>query len=83
MSSTAEEGMEEATAIGKVIGEFGSIDDLKEALNLEEPSLDAFDSTTVDTYLKFIPKFATAILWWCLNYYCRNGTLSTLRVFAT
>ncbi len=56
-----QEGMEEATAIGKVIGEFGSIDDLKEALNLEEPSLDAFDSTTVDTYLKFIPKFATAI----------------------
>ncbi|WP_159633881.1 permease prefix domain 1-containing protein [Erysipelothrix anatis] len=56
-----QEGMDEATAIGRVIGEFGSIDDLKEALNLEEPAVDAFDSRTVETYLNYIPKFATAV----------------------
>lgn len=59
-----EEGKGESEAIGLVIGEFGSIDELKEALdlNMADDEVSVYlDATRVEAYLNFIKRFAIMI----------------------
>ncbi|QIK70741.1 hypothetical protein G7062_10735 [Erysipelothrix sp. HDW6C] len=51
-------GKSEAEAIGMAIGEFGSMDDIKDALNIVDDHEDYYDPTTVRKFLSFIPGFA-------------------------
>ncbi|MDE8082469.1 permease prefix domain 1-containing protein [Erysipelothrix rhusiopathiae] len=59
-----EEGKRESEAIGLVIGEFGSIEELKEALGLnvaDDEDIVYLETARVDEYLRFIRRFAMMI----------------------
>lgn len=59
-----EEGKRESEAIGLVIGEFGSIEELKEALGLnvsDDEDIVYLETARVDEYLRFIRRFGMMI----------------------
>lgn len=56
-----ESGMKESQAVGQVIGEFGSIEEIKEALDLNGDSKEYYTSEFVNEYLDYVPKFALRI----------------------
>lgn len=56
-----EKGLSEAEAIGRVIGEFGSMDDLKEVFGEMQEGFEYRDDQEIMNYLEYLPKFAKNI----------------------